>query len=110
VVDREKLLEVVKRISSISQDNIPISLELAEGNMKVFMDIKEVGSSSEEFKVPYGEEKIEIAFNPQFLIDGINMIEGKNIILGIEESLKPVLLKQEQDQSLFYLLMPIRIS
>ncbi|MCG9479108.1 MAG: DNA polymerase III subunit beta [Actinomycetia bacterium] len=110
LVDREKLLEVVKRISSISQDNIPISLELVDGNMKVFMDIKEVGSSSEDFKVPYGEEKISIAFNPQFLIDGINMIEGKNIILGVEESLKPVLLKQEQNENLFYLLMPIRIS
>ncbi|MDZ7838632.1 MAG: DNA polymerase III subunit beta [Actinomycetota bacterium] len=40
LVDREKLLEVVKRISSISQDNIPISLELVDGTMKVFMDIK----------------------------------------------------------------------
>lgn len=110
MVDREKLLEVVRRISSISQDNIPISLELAEGTIKVFMDIKEVGSSSEDFSIPYGEEKINIAFNPQFLIDGINMIESKNIILGVEESLKPVLLKQENNENLFYLLMPIRIS
>ena len=110
LVDKEKLLEVVKRISSISQDNIPIKIIIEKSKMTATMDIKEIGSSSEDFPVAYGEETIEIAFNPFFLIDGINMIDGKNIILSIEEPLKPIILKPEKEKDILYLLMPVRVS
>ncbi len=110
IIDKKRLLEVVRRISSISQENLPIKIVAGSGKLKVCMDIKEIGSSSEEFDVAYGEEEMDIAFNPQFLIDGINTIDGKNIIFGIEETLKPVLLKPEKNENFFYLLMPIRVS
>jgi len=110
VVKKEKILDVVKRISSISQNNIPIKLTIEKGKISVSMDIKEIGSSSEDLEVSYGEKRMEIAFNPDFLIDGINIIDGENIILSIEEPLKPILLKPEKDKNLLYLLMPIRVS
>jgi DNA polymerase-3 subunit beta len=110
VVNREKIMEVIRRVSSIEQDNIPIKLDIGEGKISVSMNIREVGSSSEDFKVAYAEEKIPIAFNPGFLIDGIDIIGGKNIIFCIVEPLKPILIKPEKDDNLIYLLMPIRIS
>jgi len=110
LVDKEKILEVVRRISSISQDNIPIRIIIEKGRITAAMDIKEIGSSSEDFEAAYGEEKIEIAFNPFFLIDGITMMDGKNIILSIEEPLKPILIKSEKDKNILYLLMPVRVS
>lgn len=110
VINKEKMLDVVKRISSISQDNIPVKLTIDKGKVTVSMSVREIGSSSEEFEVSYGEEKIEIAFNPEFLMDGINIMDEKNIILSIEESLKPILIKSEKNKYLIYLLMPIRVS
>jgi DNA polymerase-3 subunit beta len=110
VVDKEKMLEVVKRISSISQDNIPIKLTFDKGKATVSMDIKEIGSSSEDFDVSYGEERIEIAFNPEFLLDGINIMDDRSIILSIEEPLKPIIITSEKNKELIYLLMPVRVS
>jgi DNA polymerase-3 subunit beta len=110
IVNREKIMEVIRRVSSIEQDNIPIKLDIGEGKISVSMNIREVGRSSEDFKVAYAEEKIPIAFNPGFLIDGIDIIGGKNIIFCIVEPLKPILIKPEKGDSLIYLLMPIRIS
>jgi len=110
IVDKEKILDVVRRISSISQDNIPIKLIINKGKITAAMDIKEIGSSSEDFEIAYGEEKMEMAFNPYYLIDGINMMDGKNIILSIEEPLKPMLIKSEKSNDMMYLLMPIRVS
>lgn len=110
LIDKEKILEVVRRISSISQDNIPIKIIIEKGKITAAMDIKEIGNSSENFEAAYGEEKIEIAFNPFFLIDGITMMDGKNIILSIEEPLKPILIKSEKDKNILYLLMPVRVS
>ncbi len=110
VVDKEKILGVIKRISSISQDNIPIKLKIINGKITVFMSVKEVGSASEDIEVGYTEEEMEVAFNPTFLIEGINIIEDKNLLFCINDPLKPVLLKPEKKENLIYLLMPIRIS
>ncbi|MGM0367724.1 MAG: DNA polymerase III subunit beta [Actinomycetota bacterium] len=110
LINKQNILNVVRRISSIAQDNIPVKFDFLEGKLKVSMDIKEVGSSSEELEIPYGEEEISVAFNPQFLLDGINMIDGEKIILEIDDPLKPILIKSEKEPNLFYLLMPIRVS
>jgi len=110
LINKEKLLEAVRRTSSISQNNIPIKLIIEKGKITATMEIKEIGSSSEEFKVAYGEERIEIAFNPFFLIDGITMMDDNNIILSIEDPLKPILLKSEKNKNILYLLMPVRVA
>jgi DNA polymerase III subunit beta len=110
VIEREKVLEVVRRISSISQDNIPIKIIIGKGRMTAAMDIKEIGSSSEDFEIAYGGEEMEISFNPFFLIDGLNMLEGKKIIFSIENPLKPILIKPEKEKDILYLLMPVRVS
>ncbi|MDD5660108.1 MAG: DNA polymerase III subunit beta [Actinomycetota bacterium] len=110
ILSKEKVLEVIRRISSISQDNIPVKIELSNGKMAASMNIKEIGSSSEEFDISYSEEKIDIAFNPAYFIDGVSMIDAENILFSIEESLKPVLIKNVDSNGIIYLLMPIRIS
>ncbi len=110
LIEKEGILEVIKRITSISQDNIPVRLDLEKGKITVSMNVREVGSSSEDFEIGYGEEKLQIAFNPDFLIDGLNMIDEDKIIFSIVEPLKPVMIKPEKNESLVYLLMPIRIS
>ncbi len=110
IVKKGKILDVVRRIASISQDNIPVKLTIEKGKIRVSMSVKEVGSSSEDFEVSYGVESIEIAFNPEFLIDGINIMEGSNVIFSINDPLKPILIKPEKSDSIIYLLMPIRVS
>ena len=110
IIKKSDILEVVRRISSISQDNIPIKLEMGDGKMNVSMNIKEIGSASESLDVSYAEENISIAFNPTFLIDGINMIDGDNVLFSIEEALKPVLFSMVDKPGITYLLMPIRIT
>ncbi len=110
ILDKDKVSEVVKRTSSISQDNIPIKIEIGDGKMYVSMNIKEIGSSNDEVDIAYADEKIEIAFNPYFLIEGINMLDEEKFIFSVEESLKPVLIRNVKSKNLIYLLMPIRIS
>jgi DNA polymerase-3 subunit beta len=74
------------------------------------MNIREVGSSSEDFQVSYGEENIQIAFDPDFLKEGLSVIEDDKITFNIVEPLKPVMIKSLKNEDILYLLMPIRIS
>jgi DNA polymerase-3 subunit beta len=110
IMNRAGMLEVIKRVSSISQDNIPIKLDFEKGKLVVSMNIRETGSSVEDLDISYGEETLEIAFNPEFLIEGLNIMDDEKIIFDIVEPLKPIMIKPEKNKNLFYLLMPIRIS
>ncbi|OQA21264.1 MAG: DNA polymerase III subunit beta [Actinobacteria bacterium ADurb.Bin346] len=110
IINRDTMADVIKRISSISQDSIPVRLDIEKGRIVVSMSIREIGSSSEDFEVSYGEESIQMAFNPDFLIDGLNIIDDEKITINIAEPLKPIMIKSEKFEGLLYLLMPIRIS
>lgn len=110
IIKKAAMQDVIKRISSISQDNIPIKLDFESGHITVSMNIREVGSSSEDFPVSYGEENIQIAFNPDFLIEGLSVMDDDQITFNIVEPLKPVMIKSVKNEDILYLLMPIRIS
>ena len=51
-----------------------------------------------------------MAFNPEYLIDGIEVAPGEEITLETVDELKPALLKSVEDPSFLYLLMPVRVS
>lgn len=51
-----------------------------------------------------------MAFNPEYLIDGIEVAPGDEITLETVDELKPALLKSAEDPNFLYLLMPVRVS
>lgn len=53
---------------------------------------------------------LTIAFNPAFLLDGLNVLTDESVTLGFTSSTKPTVLRGHgsDDQALRYLLMPIR--
>lgn len=51
---------------------------------------------------------IELAFNVKYLLDGLKMYESEDVILGLNGENKPSVIKSPQDQSLIYVLMPIK--
>ncbi|MDD5600405.1 MAG: DNA polymerase III subunit beta [Candidatus Humimicrobiaceae bacterium] len=108
-IDRNKMLDVVRRITSISQDSVPVKLTIDSGRISVSMSIREIGSSSEDFEIPYEGERIEISFNPEFLMDGLNIMDCDKIIMSIDEPLKPITIKPEKKDNPIYLLMPMRV-
>ena len=51
-----------------------------------------------------------VAFNPQFLLDGLLSVEGDEVVLETLDPLKPATLKGTDHPEFLYLLMPVRIS
>ena len=71
---REELLEVSRRVSQLAQRNAPLRLALAEGELTVAAETPDIGDASEGMPAPYSGEPMEIAFNPQFFIEGIDSV------------------------------------
>jgi DNA polymerase-3 subunit beta len=51
-----------------------------------------------------------VAFNPAYLIDGIDAIFGDEVVLSTLDALKPATLTPTEGSDYLYLLMPVRVS
>jgi DNA polymerase-3 subunit beta len=107
---REELLEVTRRVSQLAQRNAPLRLSMAEGELTVSAETPDVGDASEGMPAPYSGEPMEIAFNPQFLIDGIDSVGADELSLQLSSPLRPGLLRPVDAEDFSYLVMPIRLN
>ena len=107
---RAELVEVARRVSQLAQRNAPLRFAFAEGELTVAAETPEVGDASEALPAPYSGEPLEIAFNPQFLIEGLESVEGDELAIKLSSPLRPGLLQPVGREDFSYLVMPIRLN
>ena len=107
---REELLEITRRISQLAQRNSPLRLAFAEGELTVAAETPDIGDASEGMPAPYSGEPLEIAFNPQFLVEGIESVATEQVAVQLSSPLRPGLLRPVDGDDFSYLVMPIRLN
>jgi DNA polymerase-3 subunit beta len=107
---REELLEVTRRIGQLAQRNAPLRMAFAEGELTVAAETPEIGDASEGLPAPYSGEPMEIAFNPQFLVEGVESVATEELVLKLSSPLRPGLLQASGSEDFSYLVMPIRLN
>ena len=55
-------------------------------------------------------ESSRLSFNPDYLIDGLDVISTEEVSLETTDALKPAILKGLNEETFLYLLMPVRVS
>ena len=107
-ISKEELLDVIRRTALMAQRNLPVRLTFDEGSLTLTAQTQDVGEARESLPVEFHGERLEIGFNPDFLRDGVESVEGDTVRLRLISSLRPGLL-QGEDGSFWYLIMPIRL-
>ena len=107
---REQLLEVVRRVRLLAQDSTPVRLVMTSENLEVIAITHDVGKANESMNAQYEGEDLTVAFNPGYLVDGIEAVTGDEITLHTADAVKPALLRSVADEGFLYLLMPVRVS
>ena len=70
----------------------------------------DVGEASEQIDASYDGEELAVAFNPEYLVDGLEVTPGDEVSLETVDSLKPALIRPIGSEDFLYLLMPVRVS
>ncbi|MBE2316976.1 DNA polymerase III subunit beta [Solirubrobacter sp. CPCC 204708] len=104
-----EVTEVVRRISLLAQKNAPLRLAFTEGELTVSARTPDVGEARETIPVPFAGDPLEIGFNPEFLRDGLEAVDG-DVIIKLISPLRPGLLEAGDGSGFQYLLMPIRLN
>ena len=109
-VSRESLLDAVRRVRLLAQESTPVRLAMSSEGLELVAVTQDVGQAHESVDATYSGEDLTVAFNPEYLIDGIEVAPGDEITLETVDELKPALLKSSEDPNFLYLLMPVRVS
>ncbi len=105
-----ELADVVRRISLMAQKNAPLRLSFSEGALAISAQTPDVGEASEALPVPFHGEAFEIGFNPEFLRDGLESVDGEELVLKLISPLRPGLIESPDGGDFVYLIMPIRLN
>jgi DNA polymerase-3 subunit beta len=107
---RPEFLDVVRRVSQLAQRNAPLRLSFSQGELKVSASTPDVGDAEETMPAAFEGEPLEIGFNPEFLRDGVESVEGDEVMLRLISPLRPGLLQPVDNEDFRYLVMPIRLN
>jgi DNA polymerase III subunit beta len=107
---RGELLEVTRRVSQLAQRNAPLRLSFAQGELTVAASTPDVGDAEETMPAAFEGEPLEIGFNPDFLREGIESVQGDEVLVRLISPLRPGLLQPVDNEDFRYLVMPIRLN
>ena len=107
---RRELRDIVERAAVMALRNAPLRLRLAEGELTISAQSQDVGETRESLPAAYTGEPLEIGFNAEFLKDGVDSVRGDTVRLKLINSLRPGLITSADDDSFWYLIMPIRLA
>ena len=107
---RVELLESVKRVSQMAQKNRPLKVTLSPGEITISADTPELGDAEEKLPANFEGEELSIGFNHEFFRDGIEAIQGDEVMLRLISPLRPGLLQPVEGDDYRYLVMPIRLN
>jgi DNA polymerase III subunit beta len=110
-IDRDLLAEAVKRVKLLVRDSTtPVRLALRPDGVELTVVSQEVGSATDDVEAKYEGEAITVAFNPAYLIDGLDAVPPGDVLIETIDALKPATLKAEENSDFLYLIMPVRVS
>lgn len=113
-VDRMAFLDAVKRVRLMAQENKyaspTVRVSLSADEVRLSATTADVGEAFEVIDASYDGEAMEIAFNPEYLVDGLEICSGETISLNTTDEKKPALIRPVDSDDFLYLLMPIRVS
>jgi DNA polymerase-3 subunit beta len=116
LISTSALIDAVKRVSLVAERNTPVRLTFADGVLTLEAGQGEDAQASEAVEATLVGEELSIAFNPQFLLDGLGALGSPYARMSFTQATKPAVLSPQaelegaDDPSYRYLLMPVRIA
>jgi DNA polymerase-3 subunit beta len=111
-VARETLAAAVNRVRLVGQsrDTSPIRVHMSSAGLELSAVAQDVGEAHESVDATFEGDELVVAFNAQFLLDGIESVGGSEVVLETTDPLKPALMRNLESPEYLYLLMPVRIA
>jgi DNA polymerase-3 subunit beta len=107
-ISRQQLLDAVRRVGLLARDTTPVRLEFNALGVKLSSSSPDLGQAVETVEARYEGDDLTVAFNPQYLADGLTAATGETVRVDVRDGLKPGVVRGDGDE-FTYLVMPVRL-
>jgi DNA polymerase-3 subunit beta len=109
-VDREEMLGAVRRASLLGREKtFPVKVELKDGSAVFSSNNPDVGEATEQLSIKYDSSPLTLGFNARYMMDALQNLPGEDVVMELQDSLSPTILRQSGDEEYFCVIMPMRI-
>ena len=103
------LLDALDRASVMTMDEAHSTKLVFESNMLTVMSAaSEIGEAKDEVPIKYAGEKIEIMFNPTYVMEPLKAIDDDEVSIDLNDGHSPAVIRCSIP--FLYVLMPLRIN
>lgn len=109
-VDAAEFAQAVDRVATVSSERSrAVKLQLDEDRLVLSVNSPDSGAAEEELAVAYGDDKLEIGFNAKYLLEIASQVDRENAVFMFNSAGDPTLMREGNDQSAVYVVMPMRV-
>lgn len=113
-VPREDFAAALRRVRLLVRDSkdvtTPVRLSFSSSGVELQVLTPESGRAVEAVEGSFTGEDLMIAFNPGYLLDGVEAIRSDRLVIEVNDPGKPALVRGEGEDEYRYLLMPVKVS
>ncbi len=108
-LDRELLLQCVHRAALVTSDKSnTVRIKVADNHLEITASSPDFGESHESIAIEYTGPEVQVAFNPQFMMDPLKALPHDEVFLEIKDELSPGVFKTLD--SFICVIMPLRLN
>lgn len=113
--DVTELSEAIKRVKLVAERNMPVRLTITDGEIELRVGTADETQAVEAIEATLEGTGMTIAFNPDFLLDGLHALGTSTAVIRYNEPTKPSVIAgaaepgAEPSPDYRYLLMPVKI-
>ena len=109
-VDAAEFAQAVDRVSTVSSERSrAVKLTLEDDRLVLSVNAPDSGAAEEELVVAYADERLEIGFNAKYLLEIAGQVDRENAVFMFNSSGDPTLMREGNDESAVYVVMPMRV-
>ena len=109
-VDAKEFAQAVDRVATVSSERSrAVKMALDEDRLILSVNAPDSGTAEEELAVAYGHERLEIGFNAKYLLEIAHQVDRENAVFLFNSSGDPTVMREGDDASALYVVMPMRV-
>jgi DNA polymerase-3 subunit beta len=110
-IEKEIVDGALKRVSLVASPHIKnVKFDFSEKSIALSASSPDIGEASEDVPCVYEGDSLGIWFNAGFVLELLRHVTSSDIILQLTSQSTAAIIRPKGDESLMYLLMPLRID
>ena len=108
-LERELFLQCIHRAALVtSEKSNSVKLKIGNNLLEVFASSPDFGESHESMAIEYNGPDLQVAFNPQFMMDPLRALNKDQVFFELKDEMSPGVFKTLEN--FLCVIMPVRLS